>query len=338
MIDEVLHHGEDAGIIGDGGDDQLVIAVGTLDGLGHVVTSQVEDLHLLATVFQHLLHDLGSLSGVAVDGTIDNGHALVLRLIAGPGQVLANIVAQVFLQDGAVEGADGGDVQSGCLLEQSHDVGAVLAHDVDIVTASFAVPIFLGVQGAELAKAVGGEQNFLGALIADHDFRPVDHGSHDEGQGVVTQLQGVALVDDHLAALEVEVIELFHHGEQLGVGDELHVGILLRQLLDAACVVRFHVVDDQVVRQTACQSLLHIGQPLGGLAGVYGVHDGDLVVHDDIRVIGDAVGHDILALEQVDGLVVHAHVQDRIGNVGIFHNDLPPYWDSFLIKHNHSIP
>ena len=146
---------------------------------------------------------------------------------------------------------------------------------------------------------------------------------------MVTQFQGVALVDDHLAALEVEVIELFHHSEQLGVGDELHVGILLRQLLDAACMVRFHVVDDQVVRQTACQSLLHVGQPLGGLAGVYGVHDGDLVVHDDIGVIGDAVGHHVLALEQVDGLVVYADVQNGIGNIGIFHRN-------FLLNGIHS--
>ena len=137
---------------------------------------------------------------------------------------------------------------------------------------------------------------------------------------MMTQLQGIALVDHHFTALEVEVKELPHHVEQLGIGDELHFRILLRQLLDAACVIRLHVVDDQVIRLAPCQSLLYVGQPFGGLAGVNRVHDGDLIVHDDIGVIGDAVGHHILTLEQVDGLVVYAHIQDGIGNIGIFHH------------------
>ena len=73
-------------------------------------------------------------------------------------------------------------------------------------------------------------------------------------------------------------------------------------------MVGLHVLNHQIVGLTACQGLFHIAQPLSGLGCVDGVHNGDLLVQDHIRVIGHAVGHNILTLKQVYLMVIGAYI------------------------------
>lgn len=47
-VDKGAHEREDLALIGDGGEHQTVIAERILNGLGHVVASQVKDGNLLA--------------------------------------------------------------------------------------------------------------------------------------------------------------------------------------------------------------------------------------------------------------------------------------------------
>ena len=86
-----------------------------------------------------------------------------------------------------MERADGLDVQRSGLFQQSLHLRAVLAHDVQVVAAGLAGPVGLLVElchRAEAAKAVGGEEDFFGGLIAHHDLGPVDHRCEHESQGV----------------------------------------------------------------------------------------------------------------------------------------------------------
>ena len=48
--------------------------------------------------------------------------------------------------------------------------------DADVVPAGLILPGLLHIQSAELAEAVGGEEDLFAAFIGDHDLRPVDHG------------------------------------------------------------------------------------------------------------------------------------------------------------------
>ena len=50
------------------------------------------------------------------------------------------------------------------------------------------------------------------------------------------------------------------------------------------------------------------------------IHDGDLVIDDGIRVIRHSVGHDVLALKQVDIMVVGADINDRVCNLFVHKN------------------
>ena len=75
-------------------------------------------------------------------------------------------------------------------------------------------------------------------------------------------------------------------------------------------MVGLHVVDDQIVRLAAIQRRFQIGQEFFGLALVHRVHHGDLLIQDDIGIVGNTVGHGILPLKQVQILVVRADVND----------------------------
>ena len=84
-------------------------------------------------------------------------------------------------------------------------------------------------------------------------------------------------------------------------------------------MVRLHMGDHKIIHCTPCQGFIQVLQPLGGGAGVHGIHDSDLVVKDYIAVVGYAVRYDILALKKIDGRIVCADIAHRIGDGDILH-------------------
>ena len=50
------------------------------------------------------------------------------------------------------------DVQRGGFLQHSLHLGAIFAHDIEIVAGRFRFPLILDVQGPELAEPVGGSE------------------------------------------------------------------------------------------------------------------------------------------------------------------------------------
>ena len=69
--------------------------------------------------------------------------AVALRRVGRPQVVQADVLAEVFREDGAVQRADNGDVQPGGLFEQRLHLRAVLADDADVVAAGLAGPFLL---------------------------------------------------------------------------------------------------------------------------------------------------------------------------------------------------
>ena len=175
------------------------------------------DDHLGAAVGAELVRQLLHRGlGIAIDAGIGDDHALGLHGIAGPQVIQPDIVTQVFLQHGAVEGADGLDVQRSRLFQQCLNLGAVLTHDADIVPAGLVVPGLVHIQGAELAEAVGGEQDLVQYIIGHNDLGPVNHGGRHKGQGGLAQAQGIPLPNYDPAILIAGAEEGPHHIEGLG--------------------------------------------------------------------------------------------------------------------------
>ena len=108
------------------------------------------------------------------------------------------------------------------------------------------------------------------------------------------------------------VEELSEEGQGLCRGDDLRLRILPRKGQDASGVVRFHVMDHEIIRLPAMESRFQILQPFPGHPGIDRIHYGHFRVQDEIGIVGHAFRHDILALEQVQFQVVDPDVLDIV--------------------------
>ena len=243
-----------------------------------------------------------------MDGSIGNQRTFILRTIAAPYIVLAEIEAQILLQDRTVQRADHLNVQCSRLLEQSLYLCAVLADNVEIIAAGFAGPAFLCIQCAELAKAVCREQNLLRGLVSNHNLRPVNHRSHEKVQRVAAETDRVTFLDRNRASGEIKIEELRHKRKGLCVADQLHVRIHLSQLLDISGMIRLQMRDHQIIYGASVQRLGKIVHPGVGCARINGVHHGYLLIQNQVGVIGYAIRNNILAFKQIEGLVICADV------------------------------
>ena len=293
------------------------MAEGVLHRLRHVVAGEVGDGDLRATLrAEPLGEELDRGLRVAVDGGVGDEDALRLRLVLAPGVVEPEVVPEVLGEDGAVERADRPDLEPRGLLEHRLHLRAVLADDAEVVAAGLARPALgvLDVVGAELAEAVGGEEDLVRIVVGHEHLGPVDHRRRDEVQRVAAEGERGAVAHDGVAAVPVRAVEVLHHRERLGGGDDLRVGERLHERGDVGGVVGLHVLDDQVVRLARAEGLLDVVEPLVAEARVDGVHHGDAFVDDGVGVVGHAARNAVLALEEVDVVVVDADVADVVGN------------------------
>ena len=140
------------------------------------------------------------------------------------------------------------------------------------------------------------------------------------------QLELVAVLDDQLLHGGIKIKELSHEGKGLGVSDYSRVGIDIEEIEDICGVVRLHMLHDQVIGLTAAQNFAEFSEPLICKFYIHGIHDGDLLVHDDVGIVGHAVGDYILALKQIDDMIVDTDVLDRICDLHIWSS--PFLWNT----------
>ena len=213
-----------------------------------------------------------------------------------------------------MQGTDDGNIQSGSLFQQSLHLCAVLANNADIIAAGFICPIFFHVQCAKFAETVSGKQHLVIGIVSYNDFRPVDHGSGDKSQNMLTQIQCVAFTNHNAAICIVGTEEVLHHAKSLDGRDDGCFRIQVQEVGHIGRVVGLHVLHHQVIRLALAQDLLQVIQPFMGEILIYCVHDGDLVVQDHIGVIGHTIGNYVLSLKQVYLMVVYTDVLDIVGN------------------------
>ena len=141
---------------------------------------------------------------------------------------------------------------------------------------------------------------------------------------MLAEVQGVALFDLEFLLFRdlLLLMEVVEHGECLGRGHDRDIRIGVQERHDGAGVVAFHVLDDEVVGFAASKNGGEVREPFFRKVFIDRVHNGDLVVHDDIGVVCHAVRDDVLTFEQVDFMVVDANIFDvgRDSHSTIFHN------------------
>ena len=327
-LDERAHEGEDIRVIGGGCKHQRAVAERVLHGLRHVAAGKVVHGDLGAAVRLQALHKLlHRLFRVAVDGGVAHADPLGLGAVGGPDIIEVEVVAEVLAQHGTVQRADRLNVQLRRLFQHGLHLRAVFAHDAEIIASGFARPVLLHVQRPELAEAVRREQDLVGLVIGHQDLRPVNHRRPDEVQGVRAEGERIALLDHDPLVRKVGAEKVAHHGERLRAGHHGRFGIGLQEVDDVRRVVGLHVLHDQIVGLAPRQRRAHVIQPFVGEVRVHRVHDRDFFIPDHVGIVRHAVRHVVLPLEQVDPVVVHADVDDVVGNK---HND-PPFMISFFV-------
>ena len=139
---------------------------------------------------------------------------------------------------------------------------------------------------------------------------------------MAAQIEHVTLLDNHLALGEVGAKVVDHHAEGARACHNLRLGIALHKGGDAGGVIGLHVMDDQVVGRAAVEYSLEVAEPLVDKTAIDRIGDSDLLAQDNVAVVCHTVlGHVVLALEQVDVVIVDANVADILGDL---HQAKPP--------------
>ena len=318
MFDKVTHVREDTCIVGGGSQNDFAVTEGIGHSLSHVAASQVFDYNLGSAISAQLFSQhFNPLLGVAINGGIGNQNTLFLYRIGGPGIVQIQVITQIFFQNRAMQGTDHFNIQTGSLLQQFLHLSTVFTYNANVVTTCFVGPGLFHVQSTEFTKTVSRKQNFVMAIVSNDYFRPVNHGSSYKGQGMSTQFQSAALTHYNAAIGKIGSKELIHHGKGLSRSYDLYIGIYFHEVEDVRRMIRLHVLYDQIIGLTTFQYILHIIQPLMTKMNIYGIHDGDLFIHDHIRIVCHSIGHHILTFEQIYLMIINTYVTNISSNFHI---------------------
>ena len=313
MVDEILHDGHDAAIVGGSAEHHAVVAESIFHTLMQVVAGNICDGHFhVALLLEDVCQSLSSLGGVAMQGAVGNEDALIFRLVLAPCVVDAKVVTEVFLKHRTMQRTNLLDVERGSLLQEILHHGAILAHNVEVVAASLACPtliiLFLLAESTELTEAVGREENLALLVVGDHHLWPVHHRSHEELQGVLSERERLPFLHHLNAVAEICLEEALEHRHRLLRAHSRHVGIFLQDELHAASVVGFEMLHNQVVRCLATERRFQVLLPFSRLRGIHRVHDGNLLIKNQIGVVGNTQRHFILTFEKVYVKVIHTDV------------------------------
>lgn len=214
-----------------------------------------------------------------------------------------------------MERADRPDVKHGSLFQKCLNLRAVFSDDPEVVAARLARPILVGVESAELAERIRGKEHAVEAVVCDDYLGPVNHGRGHKIKRVPAEREGIAVPDLHLTFGKIRSEELPHHRKCLGVRNDNGIGIYLHEIHDVCRMIGLHVLNYKIIGLLSVESLFEIVEPFVCEVRVNGVHDRDLVIRDEIRVVSHAVFNAVLPLEQIDLSVVYSDVGDVVGNL-----------------------
>ena len=125
----------------------------------------------------------------------------------------------------------------------------------------------------------------IGQVIAHDDFRPVNHRSFDELQGMFAESQLIAFLDSHITVRHGCAEKLFKQFERLGLADNFGIRIFFQQCYCRAGMIRFHVLQDKIIKFAAMKQIFNIFQEFITAAFVHGIDDAGLFVINEIGVV-----------------------------------------------------
>ena len=128
-------------------------------------------------------------------------------------------------------------------------------------------------------------------------------------QSMSAERERIALFDRYRALREIDPLEeLRHHLHRACRCDDLHLRELAQKSLNATCVVGLQMVNNEVVGRATAECREQFRVPLVVLARIDRIHHRNFLIENQIGVVRDAVGDDVLALEQIQIGVINTDI------------------------------
>ena len=142
----------------------------------------------------------------------------------------------------------------------------------------------------------------------------MDHRSLDELQCVFAEGELVAFFDGNVAVRHGMAEELFKEFERLRLADNLGIRIFFQERQGGAGMVRFHMLEDEVVQFTAFEQVFYIFQEFVAARFIHGIDDACLFIIDEIGVVRYAFGNRENPFKQFGTEIVASHPINTIFN------------------------
>ena len=194
-------------------------------------------------------------------------------------------------------------------------MSTVFTNDVGIVAAGIIKPIPFKIhfiredaaaQGTKGTKGIGREEGASGRIKGDHGLRPVDHRRGDKGNGVLSEFAGIAFGNHFGAVIHAEP-ELTHEIKGFLITDDLGLRVTDEDFLKACRVVRFHMVDNQVIQGTASKDGFDIFQELTADRPVSCIEKNRFFVQKDVGIVGYAPRNGMNIFKKFQAAIVSAN-------------------------------
>jgi hypothetical protein len=153
-------------------------------------------------------------------------------------------------------------------------------------------------------EAVAGKQHLLLLEIGHHGVRPMEHGGLQKGQIIAAQGEFAAGFDLHKGPLRLEVAA--QAGLALGRAEDFLRLDPVHHFGQTPGMIHLHVIGDDIVDFLGIDDVADAAHHLPDKALFHRVDQGDLVVHDEVGVIGGP-GLGAVAVKIPQGPVYGAH-------------------------------
>ena len=134
---------------------------------------------------------------------------------------------------------------------------------------------------------------------------------------VISQTQCRTILYFQFLPFQIQSEEILDHYKCLRIGYYCSAGIYFQKVRYICCMVRLHMLNDQIVRLTSAKCLFKIIQPFMFEIGIYSIHNCNLVIQNHIGIICHSVWHCILSLKQIYLMVINSDIFNGICNLHI---------------------
>ena len=157
---------------------------------------------------------------------------------------------------------------------------------------------------------------------------------------MISEREGFAIL--HLYHIISYAVEAFQHSQGLLVAHDLDIRIIFLDEGDRATMIRFHVVDDEVIDFAVANHLVDILEELGEEIYLYSIYQRYLLIINDIRVVTHTIRQRPEALKTMLVAVVYAYIINFVCNLShnIYFFTFLPFYTALRIpwKHNCRCP